>query len=193
VGQAVRDGEPGLLEWMTRALVDWRGTVERVAARVSDGSVHEGTGPEAALEVLELGVQHVAIELSGPGARAFFAGEHGCHVWSSALRDSEIVRVEPTAAGCVPSDLVAELLDARGRFEAALERSDAELPDNPLSLLPAVRRFSFDAPARPSERVPIDVEDYRLGFGRTLRAPSPEPLLPLLWLLSAARDEGGTS
>lgn len=124
---------------------------------------------------------HVVLELIGLGVRSDLEGEVGCHLWSSLLSGSSIVRVK-LHEGSSPRELIASHLDRARAFERALDRTE-DLPDDPAHLMPAVRRIRFDPPERPGESALLELEDYATGQVRIQNVRRvAEALEPLVWL-----------
>ena len=170
-------------EWLAEVYARLRGECVAAAARLEDGALLEG---ELAALLAER-PRTVTMEVEGVAVRSLFEGETGCHVWSSLLSGAEIVKVRVFDGGAPKEEL--EALGARTRaFEAALDRGDDALPEDPAGLTPAVRAFRFDPPDRPGEGALLEVEDYVTGqvleqHARTLE----EALSTLVWLRASRR------
>jgi ATP-dependent Clp protease ATP-binding subunit ClpC len=155
----------GLLEWLAEFYAGFRGELAEMVARLDDGSIVEGKE-----SLLRHPVQ-VVLKLSGLGMLAFFREEEGCHLWTSLLAGSDVVRVRALPAPPERSarDVIDEHLAATARFEASLDRGEPA-PD-PSALLPAIRKIRYEPPLRP-ESTAIEIEDYRMGLVEQYNAPS---------------------
>jgi len=171
-----------LFEWLATIYAGLRGEVVGAAGR-GEGGVVEG----ALDDVLAARPDLLAFELEGVAVRSLLEGERGCHVWSSLLAGSEIVRVRPVDAPSARAAIDAHAA-AVTEFAAALDRGDEPLPDDPEGLLPAVRRVRFDPPQRPGETALLELEDYVTGQVLEQRVQSlVEPLRALIWLRASRR------
>jgi hypothetical protein len=180
----------GLLEWLADGYATARGQVEaRVIVREGDRAMQPVTYAEGYAGALAMTVLRIA----GAGVRTYFAGEHGCHVRHGIGGSSEVVRVRILPAGEVqPADHVRALHDARHAFEAALERGDDRMPDNPDAVPPVVRAYHYDPPATDAP-VPITVEDFPLAHVLRTHVSSLGTVIPTLMMLRlGAAMEGGT-
>ena len=116
-----------------------------------------------------------AITVDGPGAQMRFLPEEGCHVWQSTQWPAELVRVRVLPGSTDPAAALAEV-------RAAPLSEDAALP-------PVVRRIRYDAPATGASRLlPLEIEDYRLGWTETILARYGTPQLGRTWLLHDSRQ-----
>lgn len=173
----------GFLERLAAILTGLRGEVIGAAGLDEDGRVLEGSLAEVAAR----GPTLLAVELEGVGVRSLLEGEVGCHVWSSVLAGSEIVRVRLASAESARAVVEAHLARAAA-FDAALDRGGDPLPEDPQALLPAVRRLAFDPPDRPGETAHLEIEDYVTGQVLEQRAQRfDEPLRALVWLRASRR------
>jgi hypothetical protein len=167
-----------------------RGELLEGAAACRDGA-HRRFEDEAELKALvrAYGVDRVALKISALGALDFFCDEHGCHIWSSLIRGAEVVRVGVRAA--LPEESAMSRLAQQEQelslLEEALERGDRELPLDPFSLLPVVRRLRFELPIRPGERSLFEIEDYTLGAVELVELKKLPELLHHLLLIRASR------
>ncbi|MCZ7682676.1 MAG: hypothetical protein M5U28_29320 [Sandaracinaceae bacterium] len=172
-------------EWLARLYAGMRGEVVSAAARDADGQLTSASEPVDLDALLASRPLHLVLEVMGVGVRTFFAGEEGCHLWSSLLSGSEVVRVraiEP-AEDATPASAIADHLRAARDFQAALARGDWPLPSDPAGLLPAVRRVRFDPPARPGETALLEIEDLVTSEVRAHQvARVADGLRPLVWL-----------
>lgn len=160
------------------------GPVELIeySARLKSGRVNTADRLEGLLKLLERppsnkasepesAVQQVVLKLTGPAVFEYLARETGTHVWTSTAFGSELVRVTVDRAAIdTPSGaLIEATLEQSLRFERALDEGLTPIPQNPLAILPLVRRLVFDPPpAGASRRAPLLVEDYRLGHTEEL-------------------------
>ncbi|MCB9661213.1 MAG: ATP-dependent Clp protease ATP-binding subunit [Sandaracinaceae bacterium] len=179
-----------LFGWLIEAYRAGRGVLVAAALAMSDG-----TRRELAFEDLDKlglpenhGAARVVLKFVGLGVTDFFAGEEGCHVRTSMLSGSEVVRVRvlPDTDDLAPLCVIEEADQARARFEDALERGEEPLPPDPDGLLPCVRRVRFDPPLRPGELAPIEIEDFRLGTSGTHQCRRLADVLPHYWALRAS-------
>jgi len=193
IGQATRAapgdaGAPTLLGELAAFYCDRRGEVVQAAVRREDGTVVEQDDPADIADLVSADAGHVVLRLAGLCVADLFDGEQGCHVHTSLLSGSEVVRVRAMPA---PHDrscraVLQEHARAARAFERALTAGD-EAPPDPSALLPAVRAIRFDPPERPGESVPIEVEDYALGHVEAGRGRRMTDLLPRLWWLRLSR------
>jgi len=170
---------PGFLEWLGAVYAKLRGEITGAAARTEDGRFHEG---ELA-ELFALRPTMLVFEVEGIAVRSLLEGERGCHVWSSLLSGSEIVRVRLVDAPSARAHLDEHAAATRAFQEALDEASDRAMPDDPEGLLPAVRSVRFDPPMRPGETALLEVEDYVTGQVIEQRARAlDEAIAALVWL-----------
>ncbi len=178
-------------EWLARFYATTRGEVSAAAARDEAGRVLRQDEPIDLDALLAARPLQLVLEVIGTGVRSFFAGEEGCHLWTSLLSGSEIVRVrviEP-AEDATPADAIAAHVRDAALFEEALARGDWPLPEDPAGLSPAVRRVRFDPPARPGETAALEIEDLVTAQVRAHHAARvAEGLAPLVWLRASRRE-----
>jgi ATP-dependent Clp protease ATP-binding subunit ClpA/ATP-dependent Clp protease ATP-binding subunit ClpC len=194
VGQGRRQRQSARTEdlfgWLVEAYRGARGVLVAAAVATPDGS-RRALGYEE-LDRLGLGenqgASRVVLRFVGLGVTDFFAGEVGCHVRTSMLSGSEVVRVRvlPDSDELSPLGLLLRSDQERAEFEAGLERGDQPLPYDPDALSPCVRRLRFDPPLRPGELATIDVEDFRLGTSGTHQCRRLAEVLPHYWALRAS-------
>ena len=179
-----------LFGWLIEAYRGGRGVLTGAALAMPDGSRRE-LGFED-VEKLALpenqGASRVVLKFVGLGVTDFFAGEVGCHVRTSLLSGSEVVRVRAIPGDDERTPLAVILASDRARvvFEQALEAGQVPLPEDPEALLPCVRRVRFDPPLRPGELAPIEVEDFRLGTSGVHQCRRMADVLPHYWALRAS-------
>jgi ATP-dependent Clp protease ATP-binding subunit ClpC len=174
----------GLLPALANGYASGRGELESWAAYTRAGDLIEGDTRAALSKLLAAGqVQHAVLKIAGLCVKSFFEGEHGCQVRASLSSSPEIVRVRvlPAEAHTRPAQLIHQHIGARAIFEHALESCVAQLPENPESLLPVVRRWSFEP--HPTNAFHISVEDYGLIHATDQSARSIDGALRELWLL----------
>jgi len=120
----------------------------------------------------------VALRIDAPGARMMYAAEEGSHVWQSTQWPAELVRVRVLPGSVDPEAALAEV-------HAAPLAEDAALP-------PVVRRLRYDAPASGAARLlPLEIEDFRLGWSESVLSRYGTPSLGRTWLLHDSRQEPG--
>ncbi|MCE7890943.1 MAG: ATP-dependent Clp protease ATP-binding subunit [Sorangiineae bacterium PRO1] len=179
-------GNPGLLEWLSRAYAGARGELESAAARYEDGSERAAASRHELHALLESRPRQLSLRVVGPGVSDFFAGERGCHVRRAEGAGPEIVRVSVVPGGGAPRELLAEHAARARAFERALE-GDGPLPENPESILPVVRSVRWSpVEGRPSVAT---VLDYRLAHVVSVRVRELGDALSELWLLGMAGSE----
>jgi ATP-dependent Clp protease ATP-binding subunit ClpA/ATP-dependent Clp protease ATP-binding subunit ClpC len=159
----------------------------------SEGLMQRAARPGQSLELPGLEIlspEQVVLKLVGLNVLDLLSGETGCHVWRSLARGTEVLRVRvlPAPGERAAGELVAEHRQQARLFGQALERGDAQLPENPHRLLPLVREYRFDPPARPGASARLELTDYGLGHATTLHARSLAEGLEPLWLLRMARQ-----
>ncbi len=194
LGQAVRSDESGLFEWLVAEYATARGQLAEFAVWHAERGLLQGVGTQALMNVLTdddaVGATHACLKMVGVSVAEFFRGEHGTHVWNSVAFGAEITRVavSPTAgehdAGARLERRVKSLAD----FEAALDAATVVPGDDPMPLLPVVRRLQFEPPMSPSHSVPIEVEDYHLGYATMTRATGVADVLRRIWMLSMSAE-----
>jgi len=187
VGGARARGTMQLFWALVTQYMTKRGEVVSAAARLHRGEVVV----EETLQRLVRRAHHteqVALSVVGVDVADYFAGEHGCHVWTSVTGGSEVVRVRVLPPEREPAALLEHNIAARKTYEEALERGDEELPENPEALLPVVRRIRFDPPRR-GQTAPIDIEDYRLAHAESRRVEKLADALPVFFWLHMSREE----
>ncbi|MEP7126031.1 MAG: AAA family ATPase, partial [Byssovorax sp.] len=135
-------------------------------------------------------VVHIVLKIVGLCVRDFFALEEGVHVWSSLDREPQIVRVRvfPAEPGETPESVIAAHTEKQRRYDDAA-RAGSERPENPSALLPVVRKIRFDFPRNPGPPIPIEIEDYVMGFAETIGARSIADALAPIWLLRTSRED----
>jgi len=189
-----------LFGWLVEAYRGGRGVLTAAALAMPDGS-RRALGFSALGELglpENQGASRVVLHFVGLGVTDFFMGEVGCHVRTSLLSGSEVVRVRvipgvDVRAGTsvvdherTPLDVILASDRAREAFEEALEAGVDPLPPDPEALLPCVRRVRFDPPLRPGELAPIEVEDFLLGTSGTHQCRRLGDVLPHYWALRAS-------
>ncbi|MEZ4369465.1 MAG: hypothetical protein R3B07_01510 [Polyangiaceae bacterium] len=185
-----QDRSGGLLLALTRAFASGFGELAEFSARLSDGRVRYGDKPQSLTELMEKSgskIEHLVLKVVGPLVFDRFSGETGTHAWTTSAFGSELVRVVVTPSEVdVPCGAVIEAhLEQILRFERALDEGLVPIPDNPLKLLPMVRRLTYDPPVSSDEpeRAPLLVEDYRLGYVEEISTRSLEDAIRrCLWL-----------
>ncbi|MCA9533409.1 MAG: ATP-dependent Clp protease ATP-binding subunit [Myxococcales bacterium] len=179
-----------LFGWLIEAYRSGRGVLVAAAVALPDGARREfGFDELGQLGLRENhGATRVVLKFVGLGVTDFFRGEEGCHVRTSMLSGSEVVRVRlvPDGDDATPLELLLRSDRERADFERALERGDVPLPPDPDGLLPCVRRVRFDPPLRPGELSPMEVEDFRLGTSGSHQCRRLADVLPHYWSLRAS-------
>ncbi|MCA9626471.1 MAG: ATP-dependent Clp protease ATP-binding subunit, partial [Myxococcales bacterium] len=180
----------GLLLALTRAFGQGFGELAEFSARLKDGRVRHGDDPGALAELTQISggsIEHLVLKIVGPLVYDRFSGETGTHAWTTTAFGSELVRVvvsrlqEDVPCGALIEAHLEQIL----RFERALDEGLTPIPENPLRLLPMVRRLSFDPPldSEDSERAPLLIEDYRLGYVEEISTRNLEDAIRrCLWL-----------
>ncbi|MCB9585131.1 MAG: ATP-dependent Clp protease ATP-binding subunit [Polyangiaceae bacterium] len=192
----------GLLLALTRAFGSGFGELAEFSARLSDGRVRYGDKPQVLAELMESSgskIEHLVLKIVGPLVYDRFFGETGTHAWTTTAFGSELVRVVVTRSETdVPCGALIEAhLEQILRFERALDEGLVPIPENPLKLLPMVRRLTYDPPlgSDEPERGPLLVEDYRLGYVEEISTRSLEDAIRrCLWLgVGTSTQEGEAS
>lgn len=127
---------------------------------------------------------HVVLDLAGPGARDLREREEGTHALVTWTGETQlaVVRFGPVDLGRSPEAVLREAEWARARFEAAIEREDEELPQDPEALLPLVRRIELRGRGSSGASPEYWIEDLRLGIRYARRAGRlAEALEPIMW------------
>jgi hypothetical protein len=135
----------------------------------------------------------VVLRVAGLNVHSFFRYETGCHIWRSLSAGSDVLRVSvsPAAEGRTAAELLQQRLAQKSDFDQALQQGRADLPLNPQSLLPLVREYRFDPPSAGCASVPIEFNDYSLGYSGSISAPSLKECLNRLWILGRSASEDG--
>lgn len=185
VGQA-RGVHLGLFMKLHEFYATWRGDCIRAAGRQGSEILSFGASDLATMPRARH-FDHVVLQIGGVAIREWLAGEEGCHVWNAVTKGSEVVRVRVLPATKTPEEVVREHLEARERFEHALETGEAPPPD-PERLLPVVRRIRFNPPARRTDVAPYEIEDYPTSYVDRGNVADITAVLPtLLWLRMSER------
>jgi ATP-dependent Clp protease ATP-binding subunit ClpA/ATP-dependent Clp protease ATP-binding subunit ClpC len=185
-----------LVRSLAQAYAAGRGTVEGFAARRANASARtndEGVFLDGDAAGLEKAIQHrlpaeeIAVRIAGLCVLDFFEGEAGLHVWQSLGRLPQLVQVHVLPGGSLfPRALLEERQRQREAFQRA-RAADGEVAD-PDAPLPTVRVYRFEPPIGGGV-VPLEVEDYELGWATTGRGKAAVDLLPELWRLRMSREE----
>jgi ATP-dependent Clp protease ATP-binding subunit ClpA/ATP-dependent Clp protease ATP-binding subunit ClpC len=157
--------KPGLLAWLSTAYCAVRGEQEDSAVLRADGTLL----PQGHAWVT---AARVVLKIVGLGVRDFFELEDGLHVWTSLGRGPEVVRVRVYPAE--PGETAA----------AAVDR-----PVPSAALAKVVRKIRFDPPIPGGPAVPVEIEDYVMGFAETVHARTLADALAPIWLLRGTREE----
>ncbi len=169
----------GLLE----GYAGWRGELEGCAGWRSDrGHLEHGAKDWKAL--IAARPDRAVLKIVGLCVREAFEGESGTHILQTLSMGPQVLRVQVRSA---EADLrCADEIEARivggARFQAAIERGDDPLPENPAGLLAAVRRLKQEPTRRGSGESLIEIEDYALAQTPTLRVRRLADALERLWL-----------
>ena len=152
--------------------------------------------------------QHVVLKIEGLSVLDYFEGEQGSHIWQSLEHGTQICRVrifpldkkteqiktvttsekQNQSSEISALDIIKNYSSDKLRFQEALEKGLPNLPYNPECLLPAVRKIRYDLPTQKGEHVPIDVEDYFLGYSTTIQGKGLAQILPILFQLRMSRN-----
>ncbi len=181
----------GFFEWLVRFYASLRGEVIGAAARDERDRIEVFEEPVDLDALIARRPLQVVFEIVGLGVRSYLESEVGCHLWTSLLSGSSIVRVRLLDADdetSAKSAIERHLAMARA-FEGALDRGE-DLPPDPAQLLPAVRSIRFDPPERPGETSLVTLEDYSTGQVRAAHARTiAEALTPIVWLHASRIEE----
>ena len=170
-----------LLSALATGYAESRGTCEAFAVLSDEGALTTGRGAAELILALPGAVQ-IVLTIVGLGVRALFAPEQGTHILSRLAASPAVVRVSVCAAVASPTDFLQSRGRERDAYEAALDRGEAA--QNPLPLLPVVRRIAYDPPSATGQSAVAEVEDLHLHLADAFYAPRLSTVLARVWLLA---------
>jgi ATP-dependent Clp protease ATP-binding subunit ClpC len=129
------------------------------------------SGPGFVPQSARDGAARFVFKIVGLCVRDFFEMEAGAHVWTSLARGPEVVRVRVSPAR--PGEDVATVLS---------RPIEGSMP-------PVVRKVRFDPPGDGGASVPIEIEDYVMGYAETVYARTLRDALAPLFLLRTSRED----